>query len=286
MARPRKPMARARSALGWRRRGSGWSRARLPATSSRVGRRASQAPTSTASTATATTAVTATPATRSTVADGPPSPLRPALTIAATTIPANRNATRTVRTIGSGSGPRSRPAGSCSRDPSGSSGCQTSPIAHLPFEEGGEGRLVEGGDTELGGAGGLGAWVGADDDVGGLLGDAGGDPAAAVLDGAGGLVAGEAVEAAGEDERHAGQGLGQLDPVVAVGLGVDADLDQAADQVLVVSVGEPGGDAGGDGGTDPADVGQLLLGGGGDRLKGLEPVGEQAGHGAADVADG
>src|SRR5215211_309008 len=290
MARPRKPMALARSARGRRRRGSGWSRARLPATRSRDGRRASQAPPSTASTATATTPVTAVPAIGPAVADGPPGPLRPALTITATTMPASRKATRTVRTIGSGSGPRSWPDGSWGRDPSGSRGCQTSLIGLIvlraPLQQGGEGGLVQGGDTQLGGPGGLGAGVGADDDVGGLLGDAGGDPAAAVLDGPGGLLAAEAVEAAGEDEGHAGQGLGQVGPGVAVGLGVDAGLDQAADQVLVGLVGEPGGHAGGDGGADPADVGQLLLGGGGDRLQGLEAVGEQGGHGAADVADG
>src|SRR4029453_19402827 len=168
----------------------------------------------------------------------------------------------------------------------GSSGGQTSLIDHPLVEQGGEPGLVQGGDAELGGTGGFGARVGADDDVGGLPGDAGGDPAAAGLDGPGGLVAGEAVEAAGEDEGHAGQGLGQLDPAVAVGLGVDAGLDQAADQVLVAVVGEPGGDAGGDGRADPTDVGQLLLGGGGDRLQGLEAVGEHAGHGPADMADG
>src|SRR4030095_11643501 len=87
-------------------------------------------------------------------------------------------------------------------------------------------------------------------------------------------------------EGHAGQGRGQLGAGVAVGLGVDAAGDQAADQVLVGPVGEPGGHAGGDGGADPAHVGQLPLGGGGDRLQGLEAVGQQGGHGAADVADG
>src|SRR4029453_1858178 len=57
-------------------------------------------------------------------AAGPPTPLRPALTIPATTIPASRNATRTVRTIGSGSGPWSWPDGSCGRGPPGAGGCQ------------------------------------------------------------------------------------------------------------------------------------------------------------------
>src|SRR5215217_624169 len=256
MARPRKPMARARSARGRRRRGSGWPRARLPATSSRVGRRASQAPPSTTSTPTATSAVTAVPATGPATGDGPPSPLRPAFTTTATTIPASRNATRTVRTIGSGSGPCSRPDTSGGRDPSGSSGCHTSLMAHLhagaqiatgrraasgparrprvpppgswllpillraALQEVPEPGLVQDGYPQLGGPSGLGAGIGADDDVGGLLGDAGGDPAAAVLDGPGRLLPGEAVQPAGEHERHPGQGLGQLGPAgVAVGLG-------------------------------------------------------------------
>src|SRR4029453_13935399 len=147
-------MALARSALGRRRRGSGWSRARLPATSSLAGRRASQAPTSTASMATATTAVTAIPPTGAATAPGPPRSLRPALTITATTIPANRNATRTVRTIGSGAGPPSPPPAPCGPPPTGVSGYQTSPIGlvldlvlgRVRVEEGGERGLVEGGD--------------------------------------------------------------------------------------------------------------------------------------------
>src|SRR5690606_22858471 len=113
--------------------------------------------------------------------------------------------------------------------------------------------------AELGGLGGLGAGVFADDDVIGLLGDGGGDLGAEGFGAGLGLVAGHLGQRAGEDDGLAGNRAA----FGADHLGV-LDLDllrEVVEGLEVVLLGEEIEDVAGDRFADLVDVVEILVGG-------------------------